>query len=77
MAHANVYTMLHLHITHLTIIPSLSSEKPSDASGGSGSQGHLMRAGGVCDVNSLTGLIPPVRPNDQTLADLEASQAPS
>lgn len=35
-----------------------------------------MRAGGVCDVNSLTGLIPPVRPNDQTLADLEDSQAP-
>lgn len=36
-----------------------------------------MRAGGVCDVNSLTGLIPPVRPNDQTLVDLEDSQAPS
>lgn len=36
-----------------------------------------MRAGGVCDVNSLTGLIPPVRPNDQALADLEDSQAPS
>lgn len=36
-----------------------------------------MRAGGVCDVNSLTGLIPPVRPNDQTLADLEDSRAPS
>ena len=69
-------TALHLHITRLTIILSLSSKKPSDAGGGS-SQGHLMRAGGVCDVNSLTGLIPPVRPNDQTLADLEDSQAPS
>ena len=69
--------ILHLHITHLTIILSLSSKKPSDAGGGGSSQGHLMRAGGVCDVNSLTGLIPPVRPNDQTLADLEDSQGPS
>lgn len=36
-----------------------------------------MRAGGVCDVNSLTGLIPPACPNDQTLADLEDSQVAS
>lgn len=36
-----------------------------------------MRAGGVCDVNSFTGLIPPARPNDQTLADLEDSRGPS
>lgn len=47
--------------------------KPSAAGGGS-SQGHLMRAWGVCAVNSLSGLIPPVRPNDQTLADLEDSR---
>lgn len=33
-------------------------------------------AGGVCDVNSLTGLILPIRPNDQTLVDLEDCQAP-
>lgn len=36
-----------------------------------------MRAGGVCDVNSLTGLIPPACPNDQTLANLEDSQVAS
>lgn len=36
-----------------------------------------MSARGICDVNSLTGLIPPVSPNDQTLADIEDSQSPS
>lgn len=68
--------MLYFICTSHILLSYLASHlKPSGAGSGS-SQGHLMRAGGVCDVNSLTGLIPPVRPNDQTLADLEDSQAP-